>query len=90
MIISPTSFVVTLDYFAKFDLAHCQEHQYEEYDNLDKAIRACFEDNNCLAVYDNECDGANKYTLCPVSEVIQYSGKSKSCLHRKKEYSGII
>ena len=64
------------------DSAQCLESKYGEYDTLIEAKKACLEDDNCLSIYDFQCDEKDKYYLCPASKEIKSS--PKSCLHRKK------
>ena len=54
------------------------------YDTLIDAKLACYNDTNCLGIYDY--NGDNNYRLCPIWNSIDYS--SKDSVYRKIEYSG--
>lgn len=80
-------FYLYADDFVIVDSKHCRKSKYGSYSNLLTAKVSCFEDSQCLGVYDYDCDGKDNYGLCPISNVTEYS--EKSCVYKKKQYSGV-
>ena len=54
--------------------------KYNSYSTIGDAETACNEDDNCVAVYDNGCDGGTFY-LCP--KKYYYRSSKTSCIFEK-------
>ena len=54
--------------------------KYGEYSKFEDAQAACTEDSNCVAVYDNKCDGGT-FHLCPKKHY--YRSSASSCIFAK-------
>ena len=64
---------------------HCFLHQYGNYATLENSKQACIQDDNCLGVYDNDCDNEPPFTLCPTSKT-DYDDSNHSplsCVYNK-------
>ena len=73
-------------------LGECREYKnvsstwcyrnYGDYSSLTSAKLACTSDSNCQAIYDQRCNDAGAFTLCPNSTIFEYSSYG-SCIYSK-------
>ena len=74
-------FVLGVSYIT-VELKHCANVDYGKYGTLLGAKLACSSDENCTGVYDNGCNNAGDFSLCPNPFSAETS--KSSCLYLKK------
>jgi len=62
---------------------HCYYDKYGNYDTLEEAKLACTADKKCSKVYDDGCDNAGPFYLCPNNSTNRNA--SLSCIYLKNE-----
>ena len=78
-------FASSVKSYKKEERKHCYYDKYGNYENLDDAIAACDLDSNCGKIYDESCDDAGPFYLCPKISVVLEA--KKSCLYLKQNQS---
>ena len=68
--------------YKKLENRHCYYEKYGSYETLDEATAACNSDKSCSKVYDDGCDNAGPFSLCPRKSA--ELNASLSCLYVKK------
>lgn len=68
--------------YKKEEGKHCYYDKYGSYETLDDAIAACDVDSNCGKIYDESCDDAGPFHLCPKISVVLDS--EISCLYLRE------
>ena len=65
--------------------AHCFNHQYGSYENVQDAKDACNRDVSCKGIYDSGCDngGGNKGVYLCERGYYDYEPSSSSCVYDK-------
>ena len=77
-----TIILVVAQSYKKLENKHCYYDKYGSYETLDEATGACNSDKNCSKVYDDGCDNAGPFALCPRKSA--ELNASLSCLYVKR------
>lgn len=72
-------FLETSSTYVQRSKTYCRG-KYAQYPTIEEAQVACSSDTNCVAVYDQRCDGKD-FTLCPKKDFFLKS--SSSCIYEK-------
>ena len=66
---------------------NCENSKIQVFSNLKEAQRACFEDKQCVGIWNPECNDARMFHTCQRKadweEIEQTNNPNPSCLYRK-------